>query len=81
MVFIGGQAVNKATAAAVDPLDQPFVYQQIQNSINGDPVDVVGPAEGVKYLLGTQGAAVVADHFQYAMAVGRIPQSGGFQET
>jgi hypothetical protein len=48
MVFIGCQAVYERTAAAVDPVNQPFVDQQIQNSIDGDPVDVFGTVEGLK---------------------------------
>ena len=81
MVFIGSQAVYEGTTATADPVNQPFIYQQIQNSINGDPVDVVGKSEGVKYLLGTQGTALIANHFQYAMTVRRTPQSGCFQQT
>ncbi len=80
MVFIGCQAVYERTTATVNPVNQPFVYQQIQDSIDGYAVDVVVTAEGIKYLLGTQGTAVVADHFQYAMTVGRMSQSGCFQK-
>ena len=80
MVFIGCQAVYERTTAAVNPVNQPFVYQQIQNAIDGYAVDVVGTAEGIKYLLGTQGTAIIANHFQYAMTFGRMSQSGCFQE-
>ena len=78
MVFIGCQAVDERTAAAVDPINQPFVDQQIQNSIDGYAVDVGGTLEGLKYLLGAQRTAVVADHFQHALAVGGMPQTGCF---
>ena len=81
MVFIGRRAVYEGAAPAADSVNQPLIYQQIQNSINGYPINVVGKAEGVKYLLGAQGMSVIANNFQYAMTVGRITQAGRFQET
>lgn len=81
MVFIGGRAVYEGTTAAADPANQTVVYQQIQNAIDSYPVDIVGRAEGVKNLLGTQWTAAITNYFQHALTVGCMSQSGCLQEA
>jgi len=81
MVFIGSRTVYEGTTAAADPVNQTFVYQQIQNAIDSYPIDIVVRAEGVKNLLGTQWAAAITNYFQNALTIGCMSQSGCLQET
>ncbi len=79
MIFIGCQTIDKGPSPAADAFNQPFFHQKIKNAVDRDPIDVMGAAQGIKYLLGAQRTAVVADHLQNPMAVRCVPQTGTFQ--
>ena len=80
MMFIGRQAVIKSPATGADTLDDPASDQQIENAIDGHPVDGSAAIQGFEYIACGQRETVVTDNFQHTQPIGCGLQAGRRQQ-
>ena len=70
MVFVGRQSVMGGPCT-VDPLDDTMLHEQVENTVDGDPVDRLRPFNGLKDVGSSEGGAVAADHLDDPQSVFR----------
>ena len=51
MVIIGGQTVVSGPAAGAEALNDAVFHQQIQNAVDGHPIDRTAALQGFKYVI------------------------------
>jgi len=69
VMIVGGQTVVGSPAPCADAVHNPSLHQQVQYSINSDPVDGGATLESFKYIAGGQGEGVVSHHLQHAQTI------------
>jgi hypothetical protein len=80
VVGIWGQTVAKRAVSGTNTLNQFVFHQQIQNSVNSDPINIPALVQGGNNLLRTDGVGAVADNFQDTQSIKSLPQTTMFNE-
>jgi len=81
MVGIGSQAIAKKSIARTDTINQFFYSQEVQDAIDGHPVEGLGSAQRLKDILGAEGTRAVSNNFQNPQSVLHAVQIVTYKET
>jgi hypothetical protein len=80
MIDIWGQAVTERAVACANALNQLVLHQEIQDSVDGNSIDLLSPVQPCNNFLRTGWMSAVSNYFQDSQAIIGLAQAAIFEQ-